>query len=154
MDLKKVIEKIEGTCIRVEAGWLKENAETLYDGIIAKMEQFAADPKNQTTEKDVERWKKEGFVADIYFDEQKLHTTAGFDLEELSNQTTWFVDKYEDFDQKELKNLLLKGVAELGESLPQLLQTRGKPSLIRPAGCRKTWQTNKQKGVGGERKMG
>lgn len=115
MDLKKVIEKIEGTCIRVEAGWLKENAETLYDGIIAKMEQFAADPKNQTTEKDVERWKKEGFVADIYFDEQKLHTTAGFDLEELSNQTTWFVDKYEDFDQKELKNLLLKGVAELGE---------------------------------------
>ena len=115
MDLKKVIEKIEGTCIRVEASWLKENAETLYDGIIAQMDLFAADPQNKTTEKDVERWKKEGFVADIYFDEQKLHTTAGFDLEELSNQTTWFVDKYEDFDQKELKNLLLKGVAELGE---------------------------------------
>lgn len=113
--LRKIIEKVEGTYIRVESDWLKENAETLYDGILAQLDQFAADPQSPTKEEDVERWKKEGFMADIYFDEQELHTTAGFDVEELSTQPTWFVDKYEDYDREELKNLLLKGVAELGE---------------------------------------
>lgn len=115
MKLYAIIEKVKETYIQVESSWLKENAETLYEGVLAQLNQFADDPQSQTTAEDVERWETKGFMVDIYFGEQELHTTAGFDVEELANQPTWFADKYEDFDQSELKNLLLQGVAELGE---------------------------------------
>ena len=115
MELTKVIEKVEGTYIRVDSDWLRENAETLYDGILEKLEEFAAEPDNATNEEDVEQWKSEGFMVDLYFGETEMGTTAGFDVQELNNEPTWFTDRYEDMDPDELKNLLLKGVAELGE---------------------------------------
>lgn len=107
--MDQAIEKVVGEYVRVESRQLKQNAETLHEGILTQLEQFADDPQNEANEEDIEKWVSEGFMADIYFGEEGIEVTAGFDVEELNNQPTWFVTHYSDFPKEELKKLLLRG---------------------------------------------
>lgn len=108
MAMQKVIKKAVGEYIRVDADWLKENAEWIYHWILEALEDFADDPQNEASEEDIGRWKEKGFIADVYFGEEGIEVTAGFDVEELNNQPTWFVTHYSDFPKEELKKLLLR----------------------------------------------
>ena len=85
-ELNKMLKEVD---VRVTSEWLKENMETLYDGILEWAEFFAEDEFNSFSHDDLEEL-KEGFEADItvsrFGDKWKIATYINGDT------TPWFYD--------------------------------------------------------------
>lgn len=89
--------------VRVSSEWLKENMETLYDGIIVAAEEFAEDEVNTFSTEDLEEL-KEGFEADLsvsqFGDKWKIATYINGDT------TPWFHDDLDTYPGNEVKALM------------------------------------------------
>ena len=89
--------------VRVSSDWLKENMETLYDGILEAAELFAEDEFNSFSADDLEEL-KEGFDADItvsrFGDKWKIATYINGDT------TPWFYDDLDTYPENEVKALM------------------------------------------------
>lgn len=89
--------------VRVSSDWLKENMETLYDGILEVAELFAEDEFNSFSADDLEEL-KEGFDADItvsrFGDKWKIATYINGDT------TPWFHDDLDTYPENEIAALM------------------------------------------------
>lgn len=89
--------------VHVSSDWLKENMETLYDGILEWAEFFAEDEFNSFSADDLEEL-KEGFDADItvsrFGDKWKIATYINGDT------TPWFCDDLDTYPENEIAALM------------------------------------------------
>lgn len=89
--------------VRVSSDWLKENMETLYDGILEWAEFFAEDEFNSFSPDDLEEL-KEGFEADIsvsrFGDKWKIATYINGDT------VPWFYEDLDTYPKNEVTALM------------------------------------------------
>lgn len=99
-ELNKMLKEVD---VRVTSDWLKENMESLYEGILLAAEQFVEDEYDTFSADDLEEL-KEGFCADItvsrFGDKWKIATYIN------GGTTPWFHDDLDTYPENEIAALM------------------------------------------------
>lgn len=92
---KQILEKLTGNYIQVTSKWVKENDPDLFNWMIEKIEEFIADPHNDTNQADLQDFSSGKWLVEYHFNHTNYWYCAGNE-EEIANQSEWGYDTYYD----------------------------------------------------------